>query len=284
MGRRGPLRAERPSEPAAACASQWGAGSTTQALPRSSATNTVTTLSVMGLSTCNATSSRSLGSRYPSSAKRTCALSEKRWRCCPVVRAPELIPALQRRGGERTLGPRTEQSASRSQRLPLPNPRLSIQHEQRPSQPVTSPPSALAIAHLRAHPLRQGRAARTPAAVTNQHAPPPRRGERSRASARGRCSVEPGEDDATAWSCGRLGDALGATHGRSPKALCEERLVSLRNQHGYPGLDEHWPKDGLMRGAAGFLAEPARLRTSSMAPAPNALPSPSGLPCGPRCP
>ena len=46
--------------------------------------------------------------------------------------------------------------------------------------------------------------------------------------------VEPGEDEATAWAYGRLGDALGATNGRSPQALCEERLVSLRNQHGYP--------------------------------------------------
>jgi len=204
------------------------------------------------LSEAAATSPSSLGSRHPRSAKRTCALSENRWRCFFIVRAPKLEPAFQRRGGERAGGPRAQPSASPSPRSPP------------GTQPIAaSAPSIAAHDELAScsgrHPapscsLSAGRATRTPAAVTHQHAPSAKR-------------------RAPSYPCAR------ALHGRARGG--RSHGLGLRQARRRVGRYERPLPAGSLRGAAGFLAKPARLPRPGRALAEGRLNAGSGwFPCG----
>ena len=178
-------------------------------------------------------------------------------RAVPPSERRRLETALQRRGGERVRGPSTQSSASPCPRSQPRAPPIAASATSIAARDV----SAFCSERSRAPSCSPtaGRATRTPADTTNQHAPLPEEESAVLAQREGAPWSSPGRTtprsgptsgSATRWAlravarrrllarsgwfpCG-TSTAIppGASTGRWT-ALCGERLVSLRNQHGY---------------------------------------------------
>ena len=251
-GGRGPLRAESPSEHAAACglAAEEGAWHKDAAcVPGTKLRDERGLLGALG------------GSRNQPRLARFPAPALGQADMCPLRESLEVLPhrpsarieaAFHRRGGERAGGPRTQSSASRSPRSPP------------EAQPIAASGPSIAASDESAFcagrdpapscPPSAGRATRTPAAVANKHPPSPKRRAQSDLSARA-----------------LLGRARGGRgHG-----------LGLRQARRRVGRYERPLPAGSLRGAAGFLAEPVRLPRPGRALAEGRLNAGSGwFPCG----